>query len=163
MYDCTYAIVFLPPTKSLPVALPPNKELVRLFSRRRSAWGHFWLIRPSTSFTHPFPCSLQMKLSDPSKKLLAKIQKACCPSVRRLDCCPLIQGRNSFWTCEWPKRNATYQWTEGKIMSGLKMDTFGERAGTYQSFTENYNVLSFKYGNRFLPCLSLATCDSDLR
>ena len=29
---------------------------------------------------------------------------------------------------------------EGKIMSGLKMDTFGERAGTYQSFTENYNV-----------------------
>ena len=101
---------FIPPMLCF---CPLNKSLVRLFSMRRSAWGHFWLIRPSTSFSHPLPFSLEMNESDPRKYCAPTIQKGWegLGGEGNFESFPSTQGRNSFWTCEWPKRKATYQWT----------------------------------------------------
>ena len=108
----------IPP--SLP-ATPPlcrlKRSLLSTFSIRRSASGHFWFIKPSTSFSQPFPSSLVMNVSGFSKKpFRCNSQKGCSPPFGNLsgpvpgnpDLFPLIHGRNSCCTCEWPNRKATY-------------------------------------------------------
>ena len=98
-----------------------NRLLVSTFSIRRSAWGSFWLIRPSISLIQLFPCSPCVNGSGLKNLPLDIIQKGCSlPSGRWAagfgwpfwpgvpDIRPLIHGRNSFDTCEWPILRATY-------------------------------------------------------
>ena len=121
-----FSISFIPPTSLTVIGLcsyAPNSSLVRTFSIRRSASGHFWFIKPSTSFNQPLPSSLAVKFLGLKKKLLEMIQKGCVsfsfpfgsfaagfpPGNGKPDIFPFIHGRNSCCTCEWPNRKATYK------------------------------------------------------
>ena len=117
-----------------------NSSLVSTFSTRRSASGHFWFIRPSTSFNQAFPSSLVMNVSGFSKKPPRFIsQKGCSFAAAlfgKLDIVPLINGRNSCCTCEWPNRKATLVTEneghqETKITVANSLLTLGSLCGSY--------------------------------